>query len=257
MKLVHRLDGPEDAPLVVLGPSLGTTSALWEPQLPALVRHWRVLRYELPGHGGAPVPDGPFGIDDLADAVIDLLDRADAARAAVAGVSLGGAVAMTAALRAPERVASLALLCTSPRFGEPGPWRDRAALVRREGVESVAASAPSRWFTPDFAPEGAEPYVAMNRTAAPDGYAACCEALAGFDLTGRLDRITAPTLVVAGAQDVATPPRGHADVLAAHIPDSVLTIADHAGHLANVEQPGAVTDALLHHLTRTWKGTAE
>lgn len=254
MKLVHRLDGPEDAPLVVLGPSLGTTSALWDPQLAALTRHWRVLRYELPGHGGAPVPDGPFGVEDLAAAVVDLLDRAGAARAAIAGVSLGGAVAMTVALRAPERVASLALLCTSPRFGEPEPWRERAALVRREGVEGVAASAPSRWFTPDFAAADAEPYVAMNRTAAPDGYAACCEALANFDVTDRLGRITAPTLVIAGAQDLPTPPRDHAEILATRVPGSVLSVVDHAGHLANVERPGAVTDTLVHHLTRTWKG---
>ncbi|MCP2341652.1 3-oxoadipate enol-lactonase [Actinomadura rupiterrae] len=254
MSLVHRLDGPEDAPLVVLGPSLGTTSGLWDPQLDALTRHWRVLRYELPGHRGTPVPDGPFGIDDLADAVIGLLDQVGAAQAAVAGVSLGGAIAMTTALRAPERVASLALICTSPKFSDPGPWRERAALVRREGVEGIAESAPSRWFTPFFA--DTEPYVAMVKSADPEGYAACCDALADFDVTSQLGRITAPTLVVAGAEDKPTPPHGHADVLADRIPDAVLTVVGNAGHLANVEQPGPVTDALIHHLTRTWKGPA-
>lgn len=248
----YRLDGPEDAPLVVLGPSLGTTMDLWLPQLPALTRAWRVLRYDLPGHGGAPVPDGPFTVDDLAGGVLSLLDALGADRAAYAGVSLGGAVGTALALRAPGRVASLVLCCTSPRFGEPGPWRERAALVRRDGVGPVADSAAGRWFTPGFT--GAEPYVAMLRATDPEGYAACCDALAGFDATARLGAVTAPTLVIAGAQDGPTPPAGHADRLAAGIPGARLAVVDGAGHLANVERPAAVTEEITAHLERTWKG---
>lgn len=248
----YRLDGPEDAPLVVLGPSLGTTMDLWLPQLPALTRAWRVLRYDLPGHGGAPVPDGPFTVDDLAGGVLSLLDALGAERAAYAGVSLGGAVGTALALRAPGRVASLVLCCTSPRFGEPGPWRERAALVRRDGVGPVADSAAGRWFTPGFT--GAEPYVAMLRATDPEGYAACCDALAGFDATARLGAVTAPTLVIAGAQDGPTPPAGHADRLAAGIPGARLAVVDGAGHLANVERPAAVTEEIAAHLERTWKG---
>ncbi|MEU8804238.1 3-oxoadipate enol-lactonase [Spirillospora sp. NPDC048819] len=248
----HRLDGPADAPVVVLGPSLGTSMDLWLPQLPALTRSWRVLRYDLPGHGAAPPPDGPFTVEDLADGIIALLDGLGVGRAAYAGVSLGGAVGTALALRAPERVGSLVLSCTSPRFGDPEPWRERAALVRREGVGPVAETAAGRWFTPAFT--GAEPYVAMLRATDPEGYAACCDALAQFDATGRLGAVSAPTLVIAGAQDGPTPPDGHGRRLADGIPDARLTVIDGAGHLANVERPGPVTDAITAHLDRTWKG---
>lgn len=249
----HRLDGPEDAPVVVLGPSLGTSMDLWLPQLPALTRSWRVLRYDLPGHGGAPPPAGPFTVEDLADGIVRLLDDLGIDRAAYAGVSLGGAVGTALALRAPDRLGSLVLCCTSPRFGGPEPWHERAGLVRREDVGPVADTAAGRWFTPEFT--GAEPYVAMLRATHPGGYAACCDALARFDVTGRLGEISAPTLVIAGAQDAPTPPEGHADRLAAGIPDARLTVIDRAGHLANVERPDQVTDAITAHLDRTWKGT--
>ncbi|MFI0408736.1 3-oxoadipate enol-lactonase [Actinomadura sp. 3N508] len=250
----HRLDGPADAPVVVLGPSLGTSMDLWLPQLPALTRSWRVLRYDLPGHGNEPPPDGHLTVDDLADGITRLLDDLGIDRVAYAGVSLGGAIGTTLALRAPGRVASLILCCTSPRFGEPGPWHERAALVRREGVGPVADTAAGRWFTPSFT--GADPCVAMLRATDPEGYAACCDALARFDVTARLGEISAPTLVIAGAQDRPTPPDGHARTLAAGIPDARLTVIDDAGHLANVERPAPVTGAITEHLDRTWKGTA-
>lgn len=248
----HRLDGPAGAPAVVLGPSLGTSMDLWLPQLPALTRSWRVVRYDLPGHGGAPPPDGPFTVEDLADGIVRLMDDLGIRRAAYAGVSLGGAVGTALALRAPDRVASLVLCCTSPRFGDPGPWRERAALVRREGVGPVAATAAGRWFTPAFT--GAEPYVAMLRATEPEGYAGCCEALARFDAADRLGGIRAPTLVIAGERDAPTPPEGHADRLASGIPDARLTVIDGAAHLANAERPGPVTEAITAHLNATWKG---
>ena len=254
MSLYYEADGPRDAPVVVLGPSLGTTTGLWAPQLPALTERWRVLRYDLPGHGQSPPPDGgrTLTVDDLAAQVLEILNAEGVARFAHAGVSLGGAVGAALALIAPDRVAGLILCCTSPRFGPPERWRERAALVRREGVGPVADTAAARWFTPGFT--GAEPYVAMLRAADPAGYAACCDALAAFDITDRLADIAAPTLVIAGAEDGPTPPAGHGDVLAARIPAAELVVVDGAGHLANVERPGPVTDAIVRHLERTWKG---
>ncbi|WP_240809944.1 3-oxoadipate enol-lactonase [Actinomadura sp. WMMA1423] len=249
----HRLDGPDGAPVVVLGPSLGTSMDLWLPQLPELTRAWRVLRYDLPGHGGAPPPGGPFTVEDLADGVVALLDGLGVRRAAYAGVSLGGAVGTALALRAPDRVASLVLCCTSPRFGDPAAWRERAALVRCEGVGPVAAGAAARWFTPAFT--GAGPYVAMLRATDAEAYAGCCDALAEFDATARLGGIGAPTLVVAGAQDGPTPPRGHADRLAAGIPGAALTVVEGAGHLASAERPAEVNEAITAHLDRTWRGS--
>jgi 3-oxoadipate enol-lactonase len=248
----YRLDGPPDAPVVVLGPSLGTSMDLWLPQLPALTRAWRVLRYDLPGHGGAPSPPGPYTVEGLAAGVALLLDRLRITGAAYAGVSLGGAIGTALALLDPVRVRSLVLCCTSPRFGDPGPWRERAELVRREGVEPVAATAAGRWFTPGFT--GADPYVAMLRATDPEGYAGCCDALASFDATATLVNIAAPTLVIAGAEDGPTPPRGHADRLAEGIPGAELVVVDGAGHLANAERPEPVTEAITAHLDRTWKG---
>ncbi|HUR06483.1 MAG TPA: alpha/beta fold hydrolase, partial [Nonomuraea sp.] len=170
MKLHHRVDGPAGAPLLVLGPSLGTTLDIWEPQLSALTEAWRVLRYDLPGHGGSAPAASGLTIDDLARAVLDLVDDdlADDDEFAVGGISLGGAVAtaIAAGEQAVEqtgqqageqaggqtgqrasgpqtvgprrRVRSLVLCCTSARFGEPGPWLERAALVRASGVAQLA-----------------------------------------------------------------------------------------------------------------------
>ncbi|WP_225992816.1 3-oxoadipate enol-lactonase [Actinomadura rudentiformis] len=250
--LHHRLDGPEGAPLVVLGPSLGTSTELWDPQMPVLARRWRVLRYDLPGHGRSPSPMGAVTVEDLADEIVRSLDRLEIDRVAYAGVSLGGAVGTALALRAPERVASLVLCCTSPRFGPPEAWHERAGRVRRDGTGPLADTAAERWFTPGFT--GAQPYVEMLRTTDAEGYAACCEALARFDATERLAGITAPTLVVGGAQDVPTPPADHAEPLAAGIPDAALVVIEGAGHLANAERPEAVTRAITSHLDRTWKG---
>ncbi|GLZ03184.1 hypothetical protein Acsp03_06510 [Actinomadura sp. NBRC 104412] len=252
MILHHRFDGPPDAPVVVLGPSLGTTTGLWDPVLPALTAHRRVLRYDLPGHGGSPSPDRGFTVEDVAAALEETLDGLGAGRVAYAGVSLGGAVGTALALAAPERVGALVLICTSPRFGPPEAWRERAALVRREGVGPVADTAAGRWFAPGFT--GAGPYLEMLRGTDPEGYAKCCDALALFDATARLGGVSAPTLVIAGSEDLPTPPAGHADRLADGIPGAALTVLDGAGHLAVVERPAEAARAINEHLDRAWKG---
>lgn len=244
MRLHHRFDGPPDAPVVVLGPSLGTNLDLWEPQLPALTRSWRVLRYDLPGHGGSPARSG-FTLEDLAAELLALLGSYYLGSAAYAGTSMGAAIGAALAATAQDRIRALVLCCTAARFGTPQAWHERASLVRREGMEAVAATTPSRWFTPGF--PDPEPYVAMLRAADPEGYAACCEALARFDLRDRLGDITAPTLVIAGAEDPATPP-ADARLLAAGIPGARLVVLPAAAHLAGVERPGEVGRAIVHHL---------
>lgn len=251
MDLTHRFDGPPDAPVVVLGPSLGTTIDLWSPQLDALTEHWRVLRYDLPGHGNlaAPAPSDPsvLSIDDLAAAVLKIVDRHGISRFGYAGVSLGGAIGSTLAVTVPDRLAALVLCCTAAKFGTPEAWRQRAAMVRAQGTGPLAETAASRWFTPAFGSESAEPYLAMLRGVDPAGYAACCDALAGFDVRGRLDRVRAPTLVIAGAQDPATPP-ADAELLVRGIPGANLIELPGAAHLANVERPAEVTRAIRDHL---------
>ncbi|MEU7202730.1 3-oxoadipate enol-lactonase [Streptomyces sp. NPDC045470] len=259
----HREDGPADAPPLVLGPSLGTSLQVWEPQMAALARRFRVVRWDLPGHGGTPSDvltgagtgtgrtDGPCTVADLGGLVLALADSLGLDRFAYAGISLGGAVGAWLAVHHPERIASLALLCSSARFGEPAAWHERAALVRAQGLAPVAATAAGRWFTPGFARSpAADGLLAGLRAVAPEGYAACCDALATYDLRGALDRIGAPTLVVAGRDDPATPP-AHARELADGIPAASLTEVAGAAHLANAEQPVPVLAALLGHLTAT------
>ncbi|MFC0598207.1 3-oxoadipate enol-lactonase [Streptomyces palmae] len=251
--LHHRIDGPPDAPALILAPSLGTSLAVWEAQAAALARHHRVIRWDLPGHGGSPTSalrdpaPGATTVAGLADLVLDLADRLGAPRFGYAGISLGGAVGAHLAAHHPERITRLALVCSSARFGDPAAWRERAALVRAQGTGPLADTAPGRWFTPDFAStRTAGRLVDDLRTADPTGYAACCDALADCDLRSELHRITTPTLVVAGRADPATPP-AHARGLADGIPRATLLELPGASHLAPAERPQAVLDALLGH----------
>jgi 3-oxoadipate enol-lactonase / 4-carboxymuconolactone decarboxylase len=243
--LHHRAEGPAAAPPLFLGPSLGTSTALWDSVAPELAASHRVVRWDLPGHGGSAADlIGPGAtVADLADLVLALADSLGIGRFAYAGVSLGGAVGLHLAAHHPERVASLAVICSSAHFGGPAFWEERAALVRREGLSSLARSAPERWFTPGFTVPA---LVADARNADPEAYAACCDALAAYDIRGLLPSLTVPTLVVAGREDPTTPP-AHAREIADAVPDATLTELPRASHLAPAERPAAVTDALRAH----------
>ncbi len=258
MNLRHRVEGPEGAPVLVLVHALGTTLELWQPQLPALASRFRVLRYDLRGHGGSDAPPGPYGVAGLGRDLLGLLDRLDVRSAAVCGLSLGGAVAMWVAAAAPERVEALALFSTAARFPSPGHWLERARVARDEGMEAVAEIAVPRWFSERFVERHPELVRRFRRTlvAGPaEGYAAGCEAVAAWDFRDRLERIEAPTLVLAGALDTSTPPE-HGERLARGIPGARLVLLDEAAHLANVEQPGAFDEALLEHLDAVSTGEA-
>ncbi|MFI9583557.1 3-oxoadipate enol-lactonase [Streptomyces sp. NPDC052236] len=244
----HREDGAGSAPPLILGPSLGTSLAVWEPQVPGLAQSHRVIRWDLPGHGGSPAGLPVSSVGDLGRLVLALADALGVDRFAYAGISLGGAVGAWLAVHHPERVESLALVCSSARFGDEQSWHERAALVRAKGTDPVADTAATRWFTPAFADDPtAHALVADARAADPEAYAACCDALAAFDLRGELPRITAPTLVVAGRLDPAVP-LTRARELADSIPGASLTEVAHAAHLASVERPAPVLAALLAHL---------
>ena len=242
------VEGPPDAPVLVLGPSLGTSLAVWDAQAAALSRDHRVIRWDLPGHGGSPATlvGERATVADLAALVVAAVDGLGVERFAYAGISIGGAVGAELAVRHPERISSLALICSSARFGEPQAWLDRAAAVRREGTGFLAESAPGRWFTPGFRGDAVAALAADQRAADPVAYAACCEALAAYDLRGELGRIDVPTLVVAGREDTATPP-SHARELADGIAGAGLVEIAGAGHLAPVEKPAAVLQALRGH----------
>lgn len=248
--LHHRIDGPPEAPALILGPSLGTSLAVWDAQVPALARRHRVIRWDLPGHGSTPaaaLPADGATVAGLAALVLDLADRLGVGRFDYAGISLGGAVGAHLAAHHRDRINGLALVCSSARFGEPGAWRDRAELVRTQGTATLAPTAPGRWFTAGFAgTRTATRLVDDLRATDPTGYAACCDALAAYDLRADLPRIGAPTLVIAGRADPATPP-AHARELADGIPDATLLELAGASHLAPAERPEAVLAALLGH----------
>ncbi|WP_149184664.1 4-carboxymuconolactone decarboxylase [Streptomyces sp. TRM49041] len=254
--LRYRLDGPEDAPVLILGPSLGTTWHMWDRQIPELTTRWRVIRFDLPGHGGAPA-EPVSSVRELTDRLLATLDGLGVQRFGYGGIALGAAVGADLALRAPHRLACLALVAASPRFGTADEFRQRGVIVRANGLDPMARIAPEQWFTETFAaaqPAIVDWAVQMVRTTDTGCYIAACEALAAFDVRADLGRIGVPTLVLVGSDDRVTGP-AEARTLVAGIPDARLAVVPDAAHLAPVEQPAAVTDLLVRHFSSAWHDT--
>jgi 3-oxoadipate enol-lactonase len=249
--LGHDVHGEPGAPPVVLSSSLGTTRAMWDPQVEPLAEHLRVIRHDHRGHGASPVPPGPYEIADLAGDVLALLDELGIRRTSFCGLSLGGMVGMWLAVHAPERVDRLVLMCTAARLGPPSLWAERAAAVRQAGsTEPIADGVVERWLTPGYAerhPDVRAQLRAMLAAQPAEGYAACCGAIERMDQTGDLGAIRAPTLVIAGAEDPATPPE-HLERIAAGIPGARLEVLSPAAHVASAEQADAVNRLVLDHL---------
>ncbi|MGI5459243.1 4-carboxymuconolactone decarboxylase [Streptomyces sp. CA-249302] len=252
--LQYRFDGPEDAPVLILGPSLGTTWHMWDRQVPELIKQWRVFRFDLPGHGGAPAyPAG--SVAELTARLLATLDSFGVQRFGYAGCALGGAIGVELALRHPERLASLAVISASPRFGTADEFRQRGVIVRTNGLDPIARTSPDRWFTNGFAstqPAITDWAVQMVRTTDPGCYITACEALAAFDVRAELGRVGVPTLVLVGSDDKVTGP-AEARTLVAGIPDARLAVVPGASHLVPVEQPAAVTELLVRHFSTAWQ----
>jgi 3-oxoadipate enol-lactonase len=250
-RIHYRLEGPSDAPVLMLSNSLGTDLDLWERQLGAFPG-FRVLRYDTRGHGGSDAPAGEYSLDLLGLDAVALLDATGVDRVAFCGISMGGAIAQWLALNAPDRVSRLVLANTAALFGVPAAWEERIETVRRDGMAALAPGILERWFTARFrqaSPEAVAPVEAMLLACPPDGYAGCCAALRDIDLRADLARIAAPTLVIGGAHDPATPPE-RAEELAAGIAGAELVMLD-AAHLSNIEQAAAFNAALTRFLGAT------
>jgi 3-oxoadipate enol-lactonase len=251
VELHCQLDGSPDGPALLLGGSLGTTLAMWEPQVSGLSAIARLVRFDHRGHGLSPVADGPYEIADLGRDVLALMDRLELERVSYCGLSIGGMVGQWLAINAPERIERLILICTAPHLPPASSWQQRAEAVRSAGTPEVVADAViGRWFTPPFAERNPE-LVARHRemiVATPaEGYAGCCEALAGLDVRAGLPGIAAPTLVIAGAQDPSIPPE-HGRAIAAAVPGARFELLDPGAHLSSVERADVVTELIAGHL---------
>ena len=251
VKLHHRLDGPEDAPVLMLSNSLGTALGMWDDLLPGLAEHFRVLRYDQRGHGGSPAPPGPYTVAGLGRDALELLDRLGLERVSFCGVSLGGMTGMWLAINAPERIDRLGLCCTSAHLPPREMWTERAETVRSQGMGAVADAAMERWFTPALAERRPEVFERTRRTlldTPAEGYASACEAIASHDLRAQLGSIRAPTLVVAAGDDPATPPE-HGRRIAAAVDGARFVMLEHGRHLVAVERPEELGRELTDHLT--------
>jgi 3-oxoadipate enol-lactonase / 4-carboxymuconolactone decarboxylase len=244
VELFYDLTGPEDAPVVAFSNSIGTTLEMWDQQVPALSDRYRCLRYDTRGHGRSPVVDRPGTIEDLADDLAGVLDALGIDKAHIVGLSLGGMTAQSFGVRHSSRAESLVLMATSAYL--PHGWDERAATVRSNGMGAIVDAVLARWFTPDFAsahPEAVAPLRDRFLANNPQGYAACCEAIRDMDLRASNAALRQPTLIVAGADDPATPVAMMEDIRT-RVPQAELVVLPQAAHILAVER----SEALNRHL---------
>jgi 3-oxoadipate enol-lactonase / 4-carboxymuconolactone decarboxylase len=242
-RLYWRLEGPTERPALMLLNAIGTDMALWDPLVPLLLPHFQILRFDARGHGASDAPPGDYSFEMLAHDVIAVMDAASLPRAAIAGVSLGGMIAMETALRFPEHVAALVLICTSASI-DRALWTERVRSVRARGVVSVADGAMTRFLSQQFSAAHPDRAAAVRRTLlSTQGYAGAAAAIRDGELQGKLASINAPTLIVSGNQDISMPFAPHSEALLAAIGGSVSERID-AGHLAPLEAPHALAQAI-------------
>ncbi|NQV19988.1 MAG: 3-oxoadipate enol-lactonase [Rhodospirillales bacterium] len=245
----YTIEGPEDGPVVTLSHSLAANLGMWEPQAAALRGHYRVLRYDTRGHGQTSAPPGDYALEQLADDVRTLLDALGIARTHYVGLSMGGMIGQTLALRYPDLLDRLVLCDTSSAMppGSADLWNERIATVERDGMEALVTPTIERWFTPGFIADHddqVEPVRQMIRATPVAGYAGCGRAIMNLNLTDRLGGITAPTLAIVGEDDIGTPVSAH-EVIRDNIPGAMLVVLPSAMHLSNIEQAEKFNAALL------------
>jgi 3-oxoadipate enol-lactonase len=242
--------GPLRAPILVFSNSLGTNFSMWDAQIPALAARFRILRYDTRGHGQTSVTPGPYTITQLGRDVVALLDAFQIERAHFCGLSMGGAIGMWLGIFAADRIHRLALCNTGAKIGTAETWNARIEAIRAKGMAPIADSVVQRWFSPAFiasAPAKVERTRQMIIATPPEGYIANCAAIRDMDQRETITRITAPTLVIAGAKDPATPP-ADGRFIAERIPGARYAELD-AAHLSNIEAAGPFTETLLQFLT--------
>lgn len=248
----YRFDGPADAPVILFSHSLASGLEMWDAQAAAFVGDYRVLRYDIRGHGGSEVTLAPYGLEVLVADVHGLIQSLGVERVHFVGLSLGGMIGQLFALAHPERLDRLVLCDTASEMPDPEMWAERVRIAEKDGLAALAAPTLARWFTPAFHKtrpgEVARIRDLILRTPV-DGYVGACRAIAGLDATARLKEIVAPTLCIVGDRDETTPPAA-ARAIRDAIPGAELVLLDHAAHLSNIEQAAAFNAALAGFLAR-------
>lgn len=251
-ELNYRLEGPVDAPLLLLSNSLGTTLEMWDAQVPAFSEHFRVLRYDTRGHGGSSVTPGPYSIDQLGRDALALVDSLGIDRFAFCGLSMGGLIGLWLGINAGERLTRLVICNTGAKIGTDETWNERIDTVLKGGEQAMRDprdASISRWFTPDFAerqPAQVNRITQMIAGTSPQGYAANCAAVRDGDFRSQLGAIGVPTLVVCGTKDPVTTSE-HGRFMQARIAGAEL-VEFEAAHLSNVEAGEAFTRCVLKFL---------
>ena len=249
-RLNYQLEGRADAPVLVLSNSLGTGLAMWDLQMPRFLEHFRVLRHDARGHGQSQVTPGPYTIAQLADDVIGLMDHLQIGRAHFCGLSMGGMIGMWLGAHQASRIERLVLANTAARIPPPEAWNVRIDKVNLAGMAPIAEGVVERWFTPAFAarePQQIEKARAMLQHTVPAGYVANCAAVRDMDQRDGLGAIRAPTLVIAGSHDKATP--AHDGKFVAEQIAGARFLELDAAHLSNWEQADQFTTAVVDFLT--------
>jgi 3-oxoadipate enol-lactonase len=239
--------GPAGAPLVVLGPSLGTSTILWETVTPLLSTRYRVCAWDLPGHGAGPATTEPFTVGELADGVAASVRDRGVHRILYAGVSLGGATGLELALRHPELIGAAAIVASGAQLGDPDAWRERAETVRAQSTSVLIIPSAQRWFAPgsmEREPDLSGRLLHVLQDADDESYARCCEALADYDVRDRLGEIRVPVLALWGEHD-AVAPEAKADEIARGVVNGRAVRLPGVAHLPPAEDPGATAAALL------------
>ena len=250
VRMRYRLEGKPGAPVIVFSNSLGTNLSMWDPQVAALRDEFRILRYDTRGHGLSAVPPGPYSQEQLGNDVLVLLDAVEIRHAHFCGLSMGGQAGIWLGATAPDRFARLILCDTAAHIGNPEIWTARIAAIRAGGMPAIVSGAIERWFTPKFIVQSPEVVACVRRMildTPPQGYIACCEAIRDADLTAQASRGLAPTLVISGAHDPATPP-AQGRSLASMIRGARYLELD-ASHLSNIEAASQFTSAVLEFLS--------
>jgi 3-oxoadipate enol-lactonase len=240
----HYLDeGAKELPALLLANSLGTDLRIWDEIVAPLVRHFRVVRYDKRGHGLTDAPTPPYSAGDLVKDVVGLLDALEIDHAVICGISVGGLIAQALALSHPERVQALVLCDTGARIGSVESWEQRIAAVRASGLQGLESAMMERWFSKEFRERRSvdvRGYSNMLVRTTVDGYIGTCYALRDADFRQTVPRIKCRTLVLCGAQDIATPPELGRE-LARLIPGAEFSLFENAGHLSCIEQPEEMT----------------